>query len=225
MVTRGGDGAVHPPLVRHTDEMEWQPSPSPTVWRKRLELIGPAEAGRVTSVVCYLPESSFHPHPHPDGEEILVIDGVFSDQTGDHPAGSYLLNPEGFEHAPSSRPGCVLFVKLRQYVGLDRETVRVDSARAAWKPHASIAGVDVLELYRSERHPETMRLCRIAPGARVPTQEFPRGEEIFVLAGAFGDEHGDYRTGTWVKYSPGSAHTPHTERGCTIYVKKDHLSE
>jgi anti-sigma factor ChrR (cupin superfamily) len=204
--------------------MEWEPSPSRTVWRKRLELVGPAEAGRVTSVVRYLPDSSFHSHPHPDGEEILVLDGVFTDETGDHPAGSYLLNPEGFAHAPSSRPGCVLFVKLRQYAGLDREMVRVDTARAAWSPHATIAGVEVIELYRTERYPDVMRLVRIAPGAEVPPQEFPRGEEIFVLEGAFSDEHGAYRKGSWVRYAPGSRHTPRSAGGGTLYVKKDHLS-
>jgi anti-sigma factor ChrR (cupin superfamily) len=193
------------------------------VLRKRLELVGPAEAGRVTSVVRYLPGSSFHAHGHPDGEEILVLEGVFIDKTGEHPAGSYLLNPEGFEHAPSSRDGCVLFVKLRQYVGLDRATVRIDTARAAWSPHPSVRGVEVIPLYRDERHPETMRLVRIAAGARVPAQQFSRGEEIFVIEGSFGDEHGAYRAGSWVRYPPGSSHTPHSERGCTLYVKKDHL--
>lgn len=211
------------PLCRHTDEMAWEPSPSPTVWRKRLELSGPVEAGRVTSLVRYLPGSSFPPHPHPEGEEILVIEGVFTDQTGDHPAGSYLLNPEGFAHAPSSRSGCVLFVKLRQYPGVDRETVRVDTARAPWRPHRSIAGIEVIELYRSERHPEEMRLVRFAAGVEAPPQEFARGEEIFVLAGALEDEHGAYRAGSWVLYPPGSRHAPRTERGCTIYVKKGHL--
>ena len=211
------------PIIRHTDEMEWEASPSATVLRKRLELVGPAEAGQVTSVVRYLPDSSFHSHEHPDGEEILVLEGVFTDKTGDHPAGSYLLNPEGFAHAPSSRDGCVLFVKLRQYVGLDRETVRIDTSRAAWSPHPTVGGVEVIELYRDERHPETMRLVRIAAGAEVPLQQFPRGEEIFVVDGAFRDEHGAYRAGSWVRYPPGSSHTPHTDRGCTLYVKKDHL--
>ena len=210
------------PMIRHTDEMEWQPSPSPTVWRKRLELDGPAEAGRVTSVVRYLPDASFPPHPHPDGEEILVLDGVFTDQTGDHGAGSYLLNPEGFEHGPSSGPGCILLVKLRQYPGAGREVVRVDSARAVWSPHA-VAGVEVLELYRSDDHPEEMRLVRIAAGADVPAQGFPRGEEIFVVDGSFRDEHGAYRAGSWVKYPPGGEHTPRSDGGCTLYVKKGHL--
>jgi uncharacterized membrane protein YdjX (TVP38/TMEM64 family)/anti-sigma factor ChrR (cupin superfamily) len=211
------------PLIRHTDEMTWEASPSATVMRKRLELVGPVEAGRVTSVVRYLPDSSFPAHPHPDGEEILVLEGVFTDETGDHPAGSYLLNPEGFEHAPSSRGGCVLFVKLRQYPGAGRETIRIHTAVAEWSPHPSIAGIEMLELYRRERRPEEMHLVRIGAGADVPRQDFPGGEEIFVIDGEFSDEHGAYRAGSWVRHPAGSGHTPRSERGCTLYVKRNHL--
>jgi anti-sigma factor ChrR (cupin superfamily) len=100
-------------VVIRTAEMDWQASPSPTVWRKRLDLVD-GEFSRVTSVVRYAAESSFHTHGHPAGEEILVLDGVFSDEHGDYPAGSYLLNPKGFRHTPFSREGCVLFVKLFQ---------------------------------------------------------------------------------------------------------------
>lgn len=82
--------------------MEWTQTPSKTVTRKRLECKGAYEAGRVTSVVKYEAGSSFPEHPHPSGEEILVLEGVFSDQTGHHKQGSYLLNPEGFRHAPFS---------------------------------------------------------------------------------------------------------------------------
>lgn len=96
-----------------TAAMGWSSSPSGSVWRKRVHLVGPPESGQVTSVVRYEPDSSFPAHDHPEGEEILVLDSVFSDEHGDWPAGSFLLNPEGFRHAPFSRPGCVLFVKLR----------------------------------------------------------------------------------------------------------------
>ena len=72
-------------VVVHTTALEWQPSPSPRVWRKRLDLSGPAERGRVTSIVRYDANSKFHPHLHPDGEEILVLDGIFSDGQGDFP--------------------------------------------------------------------------------------------------------------------------------------------
>ena len=117
-------------LRAHADSatMEWQASPSGSVWRKRLHLVGGAETGQVTSIVRYDPNSSFPAHDHPSGEEILVLEGVFSDEHGDWPAGSYLLNPEGFHHAPFSKEGCIIFVKLRQYPGSDRKHValRVD---------------------------------------------------------------------------------------------------
>ena len=107
------NGDLSQRVVMHTSSMKWQASPSGTVLRKRLHLVGGAESGQVTSVVRYGEKSSFPPHDHPEGEEILVLDGVFSDEHGDWPAGSYLLNPEGFRHAPFSKPGCLIFVKLR----------------------------------------------------------------------------------------------------------------
>ena len=208
--------------IVHTDAMPWTPSPSPGVERKRLWLEGPVEAGRVTSVVRYAPGSRFPSHPHPQGEEILVLRGVFSDERGDHPAGTYLLNPEGYEHAPSSAEGCELFVKLRQYPGLERPQLRIDTNAAPWEPYV-VDGVWRLPLYADERHPETMHLLRIEPHARIPAVELPAGEELLVLEGELVDEHGRYRAGTWVRYPPGTRTHPRTETGCSAYVKKGHL--
>ncbi len=98
-------------------ETPWSSSPASQVSRKRFHLVGEPESGQVTSRVRYAPGASFPRHEHPEGEEILVLTGVFSDEAGDWPSGSYLLNPEGFAHAPFSKPGCELFVKLRQYSG------------------------------------------------------------------------------------------------------------
>ena len=108
------NGDLSVPVVVDTQAMDWSASPSGSVWRKRVHLVGPPESGQVTSVVRYEPASTFPAHDHPAGEEILVLDGVFSDEHGDWRKGSYLLNPEGFRHAPFSREGCLLFVKLRQ---------------------------------------------------------------------------------------------------------------
>ena len=94
-------------VVMDTREMEWSPSPSGTVLRKRLHLVGEAESGQVTTFVRYLPSSSFPEHDHPEGEEIFVIKGTFSDHLGDAHEGTHLLNPEGFRHAPNSEPGCL----------------------------------------------------------------------------------------------------------------------
>ena len=120
--------------VMDTNSMEWTASPSGTVWRKRVHLVGAPESGQVTSIVRYQPDSSFPTHDHPEGEEILVLEGVFSDEHGDWPAGTYLLNPEGFRHTPFSRQGCLLFVKLRQFPGLDREHHVIDTGNREWQP-------------------------------------------------------------------------------------------
>ena len=101
----------------HTGRMSWQLSPGGEVRRKRFHLVGEAESGQVTSLVEYLPGARFPGHLHPEGEEILVLQGVFSDETGDYGPGTHLLNPERFRHSPFSEQGCLIFVKLRQYPG------------------------------------------------------------------------------------------------------------
>jgi anti-sigma factor ChrR (cupin superfamily) len=207
--------------IVHTDELAWQQSPSPTVWRKRLELRGDVERGRVTSVVRYDPDSSFPPHDHPEGEEVLVLSGTISDERGDFPAGTYLLNPPGFRHAPRSREGCVVFVKLRQYAGADRPHVVVDTRSATVRPHAS--GVYTLPLYAQTDYPETIALVRAVAGAELE-QRFPGGGEIFVIEGGFADEHGSYRTGSWVRYPAGSRHRAVFSADSELYLKTGHFA-
>ena len=82
------------------------------------------EVARATSIVRYAPGARFDRHVHGGGEEILVLEGVFSDESGDHPAGTYLRNPPGSAHAPFSREGCVLFVKLWQFTAGDTAALR-----------------------------------------------------------------------------------------------------
>ncbi len=209
-------------VVMHSAAMEWQASPSATVWRKRFDLVGPREAGRVTSVVRYDPDSRFPSHGHPDGEEILVLEGTFCDEHGRYPAGTYLLNPEGFSHAPFSEEGCVLFVKLRQYPGRGRGHVVVDTKTAAWETTAD-PGRQRLPLYSDPAYPEKMHMTRLAPGAAAAHHAHPGGEEVLVVEGSLEDEFGRYQTGDWIRYPDGSAHRPRTDEGCLLYVKLGHL--
>ena len=148
--------------VADTTLMKWASSPSGSVWRKRVHLVGPPESGQVTSVVRYEPASRFPAHDHPAGEEILVLEGVFSDEHGDWPAGTFLLNPEGFRHAPFSESGCVLFVKLRQFPGRQRRHVVVDTHKLAWVP-SSIPSVAHKPLYQQAGFSDLMCLERWEP--------------------------------------------------------------
>ena len=99
-------------IVVNHHELAWISSPESGVERRMLERQGD-EVAKATSIVRYQPGSKFQTHTHDWGEEIFVLDGVFSDETGDFPAGTYIMNPPGSAHAPFSESGCTLFVKLR----------------------------------------------------------------------------------------------------------------
>lgn len=202
-----------------TSELVWVASPLPGVQRRMLERDG-EEAARATSLVRYAPGSRFSPHTHGGGEEFLVLDGIFSDEHGDYSAGTYVRNPPGTSHAPSSREGCTIFVKLRQMAAADQRLVRIDTRAAEWQPGPT-PGTRRLLLH--EHGTERVALERLDPGARLPPHAHPGGEEILVLEGALEDEHGRYPEGTWLRNPPGSRHTPASTGGCVIYIKEGHL--
>jgi anti-sigma factor ChrR (cupin superfamily) len=201
-----------------TQRMDWESSPSGTVWRKPLYRQG-GENGPVTSLVRYAPGGSFREHTHPEGEEILVLDGIFSDEHGDYPAGTFLLNPHGSRHSPRSNTGCTLFVRLRQYPGEDRLRLVEDTrAREGWRP-GLVDGLTVRPLYAQAGHPENVALVRWQPGTRFQRHTHWGGEEILVLEGELRDEHGCYGEGCWIRSPHMSVHTPYSEMGCLIYVR------
>jgi len=211
------------PLIVDSRTIDWQPSPAPGIWRKRLEHRGAAESGRVTSLVRFDAGARFPQHGHPDGEEILVLSGVFSDSSGDYPAGSFLLNPEGFAHAPWSDGGCTLLVKLCQYPGASRSHLLLDTNDRKWAP-SGIPGIDRKLLYAEDGHPETIALFHLAAGASVPAHDHPGGEEAYVLEGSVEDQHGRLEAGCWARFPAGSRHQPHSAEGATLYVKSGHLA-
>lgn len=207
-------------VVIDTEELPWTDSPLPGVRRRMLERDG-GEVARATSIVRYAPGSRFAEHSHGLGEEFLVLEGVFSDERGDYPAGIYVRNPPGSRHRPRSRGGCTLFVKLRQMAPDDRRSVRVDTARTPWVP-GSEKGMLVIPLHASER--ESVSLVKLEPGTRLGRHGHPGGEEVWMLEGVLEDAHGVYRKGTWLRNPPGSAHAPRSAEGCVFYLKTGHLA-
>jgi anti-sigma factor ChrR (cupin superfamily) len=181
--------------------------------------VGSEESGQVTSIVRFDAGAAFPEHGHPDGEEVLVLAGTFSDEEGDWGEGAYLLNPEGGRHRPFTRSGCELFVKLQQYAGPRRCRLELDTGARPWRATAR-AGVEDKLLYEDRRFPDRTRLERWAPGAAPGERAWSDGVEILVLEGELADDDERYERGTWLRLPPGWSQRPRTERGCVLYVKE-----
>lgn len=97
-------------VVLNHNDLPWMASPEAGVRRRLLDRCGD-EVARATSVVRYEPGAVFPQHSHARGEEIFVLEGTFSDETGDYRAGTYIMNPPGSHHTPFSKEGCTIFVK------------------------------------------------------------------------------------------------------------------
>jgi anti-sigma factor ChrR (cupin superfamily) len=203
------------------DQYTWQPSPMASVDRMMLDRDG-EEVARATSIVRYAPNSEFSAHEHTGGEEYFVLDGVFSDEHGDYPAGTYVRNPIGSSHQPKvGLEGATIFVKLRQFDVRDTAQIVVDTNTELWRP-GLVDGLSVMPLHEFEG--EHVALVRWAPHTRFNFHQHWGGEEIFVLEGTFFDEHGEYPKGSWLRSPHLSKHTPYTQDdGALIYVKVGHL--
>jgi len=133
-------------VVVHSSKMSWVESPMAGVFRRPLDRVG-KEVARATTIVRYEPGSKFSPHIHTGGEEFLVLNGVFQDEHGDFPTGSYIRNPPQSSHTPGSEQGCIIFVKLWQFEPKDRTHVRLDSHNMQAIPHKDYSNVSVISLY------------------------------------------------------------------------------
>jgi anti-sigma factor ChrR (cupin superfamily) len=205
-------------VVINTNDQAWLQSPMQGVWRKPLARED-IERGHATSIVRYDAGAKFSEHNHPLGEEILVLDGTFSDQTGDYHAGTYFRNPEGFIHAPFSRQGCVLLVKLHQFHDDDDNNIAIDTTAAEWLPGNGNLQVMPLHNFGAEQ----VALVKWPAGERFQPHTHFGGEEIYVISGEFKDELGSYPAGTWIRSPHLSSHNPYVEKNTLIWVKVGHL--
>ncbi|HXR20439.1 MAG TPA: cupin domain-containing protein [Steroidobacteraceae bacterium] len=209
-------------IVIATDQLPWVPSPQPGVERRLLDRIG-GEVARATSLVRYAPASAFPPHEHALGEEFLVLEGLFSDERGDYPVGTYVRNPPGSRHGPRTAPGCTILVKLRQMAPSEQRRIVVDTTAARWD-QGELAGHSRVTLYEALGNAERVTIERLEAGARLSEADCPGGEEIFVLAGDLSDEQGCYGSGTWIRNPAGYRRSLSSRQGATYWRKRGHLS-
>ena len=204
-------------VVVHSDQVAWQASPMPGVDRRMLDRIG-GEVARATTIVRYAPGSQFSAHTHTGGEEFIVLDGVFQDEHGDFPEGTYVRNPPTTSHTPGSAPGCTIFVKLWQFDMDDRTQVRKSMADNLGTP---VDGVATTQLHRDDR--EVVTYSQIDPGATLTNAE-GGGIEMLVLNGSLTEGGDVLGKGAWLRLPEGHALSATAgAEGAKVWIKTGHL--
>ncbi len=208
------------PALVIAQESDWISSPESGVDRIMLDRIGD-EVARATSIVRYASGSSFSRHEHAKGEEFLVLDGVFSDNHGDYPAGFYVRNPPGTGHAPFSKDGCRILVKLRQFDPQDLTPVVIDTCDQRLWQHDDDANTRYLPLYEFDT--ERVGMVWIASGSTYPVLSDPGGTEIFIVSGSmrYGDEQ--LPAESWLRFPAARAAELRASADTVLWMKRGHL--
>jgi anti-sigma factor ChrR (cupin superfamily) len=127
------------------------------------------EVAKATSIVRYRFGSQFPIHTHKVGEEILALEGIFSDETADFPAGTSCMKPPSSDHSPPSESGCTLFVTLPHLGPYQVKREVVNTLAAPWY-HGMVLGLNVIPLMQQR---SDSALGRWAPEAYLnPNRHF-----------------------------------------------------
>jgi len=208
-----------PATVLATDQ-EWIHSPEHGVDRIMLDRIGD-EVARATSIVRYAPDSSFARHEHALGEEFLVLDGIFSDEHGDYPAGTYVRNPPGSGHTPFSKEGCRILVKLRQFDPSDLRPVVVNTADASLWPPATEQRASTLLLHQFQT--EKVQMLRVPGGCDFSIVTNDGGVEVLVISGSVEYDQQVLDVSSWLRLPAGSDLRLSAREDSVLWVKSGHL--
>lgn len=205
----------------HGAHTQWLESPMKGVFRRPLDRVG-AEIARATTIVRYEPNSKFSPHVHTGGEEFFVLEGTFQDEHGDYPAGSYIRNPPGSSHTPGSEPGCVMLVKLWQFLPEDQIHVRLNTNFMNAIPHRDIENVSVIPLFQNAHEEVSIQYWEANSKINIETAN---GLEVFVIDGEFSDEDDHFESQSWLRLPLSGSLTVQTgSSGAKVWVKQNHLA-
>lgn len=209
------------PASAHGADMPWIASPMPGVERRMLDRVGD-EVARATSIVRYAPGSAFSAHVHSGGEEYLVLDGVFQDEHGDFPVGTYVRNPPGSSHTPGAAQGATIFVKLWQFDPEDRTAIVVRTDGATAQPAQGRPGVLTIALHQDAR--ENVRIELWQADAEIVLDGHD-GLEVFVMAGGFRHDEEDFRPLSWLRLPVDQPLVARAgEHGAHVWIKSGHLT-
>ena len=78
-------------------------------------------SGRVVALIGMAPGRGYPRHRHRGPEEVLVLQGGYRDELGEHRAGEFVRYEDGTAHAPVALDGneeCVLFAIAHEGIAL-----------------------------------------------------------------------------------------------------------
>ena len=190
---------------------EWVDSPQAGVRRVMLDRVGD-EVAVATSLVRYAPESRFPRHDHARGEEFIVLEGEFADEHGRYPPGTYVRNPPGTHHAPFSDPGCLIWVKLRQFHedDLEQMVLELDAEIPAEGQRTR-----VLHEFADEQVAE----ITAAGGETVLLPAAERVQEVLVLEGRVNSNGRALEPMSWLRVPAGETASLETEAPSRLFWK------
>lgn len=207
-------------VVMHGESLPWEASPMAGVDRRRLDRID-GENDRVTTIVRYAPGSQFSSHVHGGGEEFIVLEGVFEDDYGDWPAGSYIRNPPQSSHTPGSAPGCTIFVKLWQFAPDDRTFIHANRFKLGRIADRHRDGAEVSTLFEDER--ETVQFEYWQADSTISV-DASGGAEVLLLEGSATESDDSLQRLSWLRAPVDSTLSFTTgSEGAVVWVKRGHL--
>jgi hypothetical protein len=205
----------------HAAHALWVASPAAGVERRMLHRVGD-EVAQATSIVRYAPGSRFSRHTHTGGEEFLVLDGVFQDENGDYPVGSYVRNPPGSGHTPGSVIGATIFVKLWQFDPQDRTPVRRHGEPSTRWTDASRPAVVFSPLFKDKN--EDVRMEWWPANSRMEL-DLPGGGEFLVLEGGFTEGGECFESQSWLRLpAGGQLQADVGVQGAKVWIKLGHVA-
>lgn len=192
-------------------QWDWRDSPQAGVRRVMLDRVGD-EVAVATSLVRYAPDSHFPGHSHARGEEFIVLEGEFADEHGRYPPGTYVRNPPGSHHAPFSEPGCLIWVKLRQFYPDDLE-------QKVMQLNAEIPACGQQTQVIHEFAEERVLQITAAGGEHLQLPAAEVAQEALVLEGAIINAGKTLEPMSWLRVPAGTAMDIDTQAPSRVFLK------
>ena len=148
-----------------------------------------------------------------------MLDGVFQDEHGDFPQGTYVRNPPTKSHTPGSDKGCTVLVKLWQFNMEDRNQFR---KTMAYELADSVNGVATAELRRDAQ--EVVTYSQLDTGSVLHKIDCG-GIEMFVISGSVIEGGDTLGKGAWLRLPDGRALLAVAgDDGAKVWIKSGHLA-